>query len=263
MDERRRTLADPRATGIVIRWGPLPAGPRRRTSWARSGRLSRTSQSVRRERQRVANGEACGASLANPLYDAAISAVINALKAKDPYTWGHSKRVSAYASGIARVMGLGAERIALIRTAAELHDIGKIGVPDRLLSKSGRLTVQEYQRVMEHPVIGVEILRPLLPENHLILSVVRWHHERADGRGTPDGLRGDQTPLAARIVAVADAFDAMTSARPYRAPLRLDDALMELKENTDTQFHGACVRALCELFTARSAAAAEPTVVRA
>jgi HD-GYP domain-containing protein (c-di-GMP phosphodiesterase class II) len=153
-------------------------------------------------------------------------------------------------------MGLGAERTALIRTAGELHDVGKIGVPDRLLRKSGRLAVHEYQRVMEHPVIGVQILRPLLPENHLILSVVRWHHERADGGGTPDGLSEGQMPLAARIVAVADAFDAMTSARPYRAPLRLDAALVELKENTGTQFDGTCVRALCELFATRSVVAA-------
>jgi len=241
----------------------MPVVLRRRTSWARGERLNRTSQPVPRQRQPLTSFPDAGVPLASPLYDAAICAIVSALKTKDPYTWGHSMRVSAYASGMARVMGLGVERIALIRTAGELHDIGKIGVPDRLLRKAGHLSAHEYQRVMEHPVIGVQLLRPLLPANHLILSVVRWHHERVDGQGTPDGLRGDRLPLAARIVAVADAFDAMTSARPYRAPLRLDAALRELKEHVDTQFDGTCVQALREIFSMRNVVAAAPVAVPA
>ena len=112
-------------------------------------------------------------------------------------------------------------------------------------------------------MIGAEILRPLLREDHVIMGAVRWHHERVDGRGTPDGLSGDQIPLAARIVAVADAFDAMTSARPYRAPVQLDTALAELQENSDTQFDRMCVQALCELFATRSVVAAAPAAVSA
>ncbi len=262
MARRRRTSAGPQASGIVAGWGSMPAGSRCRTTAVPGRTRVRGSQSLL-GRQWRASRAAAGSSRAKPLNDAAMEATINALRAKDPSTWGHSMRVSAYASGIARVLGLGEERIALIRTAGELHDIGKIGVPDCLLRKSGRLTAHEYQRVMEHPMIGVRILRPLLPENHLIMGAVRWHHERVDGRGSPDGLRGDQMPLAARIVAVADAFDAMTSARPYRAPLRLDAALVELRDNADTQFDGICVRALCELFATRSVVADLPGAVPA
>ena len=188
------------------------------------------------------------------LNEAAFRAVAAALKAKDPYTWGHSMRVGAYAGGIARILGVGSEQIAQIRIAGELHDVGKIGVPERLLGKNSRLTANEYRQVMEHPAIGEQILRPLLPDGHLILGAVRWHHARFDGQGSSENRSGDDIPLAARIVAVADAFDAMTSARPYRNPLPLDVALTELDDNAGSQFDPACVLALRGLYPTRTAA---------
>ena len=174
--------------------------------------------------------------------------VESALKSKDPYTWGHCKRVGAFASGIARCLGLTGDRIVHIRIAGEFHDVGKIGVPERLLRKRGPLTANEYRQVMAHPAVGERILRLLLPDGHPILGAVRSHHERYDGHGGPDGLASEEIPMGARIVAVADAFDAMTSTRPYRPRLKLDTALKELEENAGSQFDPECVRALQQLY---------------
>ena len=126
---------------------------------------------------------------------------------------------------------------------AALHDVGKIGIPEQLLRKPGPLTAAEHLCVMEHTVIGERILTPLLESRPRVLRIVRSHHERVDGRGTPDGLQGDAIPMFARIVAVADAFDAMTSARPYRASLDPCVALRELHDNAGTQLDPACVAA--------------------
>ncbi|MFQ5938027.1 MAG: HD-GYP domain-containing protein, partial [Acidiferrobacterales bacterium] len=141
----------------------------------------------------------------------ALQALAQALEAKDPYTSGHSTRVSAYAGALASALGLAPDQVKDVRLAAELHDIGKIGVPELLLHKEGPLSTEEYRLVMEHIFIGERILRPLLGDHPMVLAAVRWHHERVDGLGFPDGLVGDEIPLAAKIITVSDTFDAMTT----------------------------------------------------
>ena len=178
----------------------------------------------------------------------AFRALVHALQAKDPYTAGHSQRVSAYSKAIAQEMGLESELIAKIQLGGELHDVGKIGVPERLLHKKGPLSESEYRQVMQHTVIGEGILAPLLADNPIVLQVVRSHHERFDGQGGPDGLGGENIPLAARIVSVADSFDAMTSTRPYREKLTQRTALAELTKNAGLQFDATCVTAMTNLF---------------
>jgi putative two-component system response regulator len=181
------------------------------------------------------------------LYLAGVSAFSEALEAKDPYTRGHSIRVSRYSMIIARQLALDTEFLRQIEVGAHLHDIGKIGVREEVLNKPGRLTDEEYRHIMTHPVIGWNILRPLLGDTPHALNVVRFHHERLDGRGVPDGLSGDRIPLEARITSAADALDAMTSDRPYRsAEMTLDFALDELVRHAGTQFDPDVVKALME-----------------
>ncbi len=172
-----------------------------------------------------------------------IQSIVHALEAKDPYTQGHSARVSTYSGAIARTMGLADEQIQLIELGAEMHDVGKIGVDDTILNKRGRLTSEEYTAIMEHTVIGARILEPLMKNAPAALNIVRSHHERVDGRGLPDGLAGKNIPLEARIVAVADAFDAMTTGRSYRPGMAPADAFAELHAESGTQFDAAAVEA--------------------
>ncbi len=180
---------------------------------------------------------------AGRLFVDALLAVGEALGAKDAYTGRHSRRVSAFAEAIGRELGLCARELGDLRMAGQLHDVGKIGIPDEVLGKEGPLDDEEYGCLKEHPVIGEQILRPLLHDRPTVLAVVRWHHERFDGLGFPDGLQGEEIPLPARIVAVADSFDAMTSERPYRSPLDLDDVVAELEAGVGTQFDPRCVAA--------------------
>ncbi len=182
----------------------------------------------------------------------ALKSLAHALQAKDPYTAGHAGRVSLASKAVARELGLSPPEVRQIGFAAELHDIGKIGVSEQLLHKRGRLTEYEYDEVMRHTRIGEQIVAPLMGVDLTVKEVVRWHHERMNGTGTPDGLSGNDIPLAARIVAVADAFDAMTSARPYRTALSLDAARRELLENAGTQFDPECVKALVRLLPAKA-----------
>lgn len=174
----------------------------------------------------------------------ALASLVEAVGARDPYTRAHSLRVARYAAAIAKELGLSKAECREIVLAAELHDVGKIGVPDELLCKPGSLSEAERMRVLEHTLIGERILAPLLADRPVILGVVRWHHERVDGRGYPDGLTGGAIPLAARIVAVADAFDAMRTARPYRGPLSGPAAIAELLRGAGSQFDPRCVQAL-------------------
>jgi response regulator RpfG family c-di-GMP phosphodiesterase len=167
-----------------------------------------------------------------------IQSFAEALEVKDHYTRGHSIRVSQYSSEIARVLGLSAEVVREIELGGHVHDIGKIGVREAVLNKPGPLTDEEYEHIMTHPVLGWRILSPLLADAPMILNVVRSHHERYDGRGVPDGLAATAIPLEARIVCVADAFDAMTSGRPYRrgGQMTLAAAVGELERCSGTQF---------------------------
>jgi HD-GYP domain-containing protein (c-di-GMP phosphodiesterase class II) len=144
---------------------------------------------------------------------------------------------------IARELLMSTEHLEQLELGSRLHDIGKIGVREAVLNKDGPLTAEEYAHVMEHPVIGWRLLAPLLQDMPHALTVVRNHHERFDGRGTPDALRGFEIPLAARITAVADSFDAMTSGRPYRAGMSVEDAVLELRRCSGSQFDPACVLA--------------------
>ena len=179
------------------------------------------------------------------LFLASVQSLAEALELKDPYTRGHSVRVSRYSSIIARHVGLGGEPLRQIELGGHVHDIGKIGVREDVLHKPDALTPEEYQHIMMHPILGWRILSPLLGEAPTALNVVRSHHERFDGRGVPDGLKGDEIPIEARIVAAADALDAMTSGRPYRSTeMTLDCALEEIQRNSGTQFDPLVVRAL-------------------
>ena len=250
MIQPSRTSRGPDAfAGTVVQRRSSSAGRRPRSGWSFQEPRRRAKRPVPSDRW-LANRTA--GSFSRSINEPAFQALASALKAKDQYTWDHSRRVGAYASGVARHLGFQEEEIGHIRLAGELHDVGKIGVPGRLLRKCGSLTVNEYRQVMEHPAIGGRIIGPLLPNGHPILGAVRWHHEQFDGQGGPDGLTAEEIPLAARIVAVADAFDAMTSTRPYRSPLQLDVALKELDDNAGSQFDPACVQALRSLYPAGS-----------
>ena len=179
------------------------------------------------------------------LFLAGIQALADSLEVKDPYTRGHSIRVSQYSAIIAKALDLKPEMIQQISLGGHVHDIGKIGVREEVLNKPGSLTDEEYRHIMTHPVVGWRILAPLLGEAPVALNVVRSHHEKIDGSGVPDGMKGDQIPLEARIVAVADAFDAMTSGRPYRVAERtLEEALRELEQNCERQFDSRVVQAI-------------------
>ena len=176
-------------------------------------------------------------------YVGAIRALALALDARDPYTAGHSERVSAISVAIGKDMQLPPEQLDVLRLGALLHDIGKIGISDNVLRKPTALTPDEFELIKEHPALGARILRtvPFLTEH---LPIVELHHERPDGRGYPHGLTSSETPLLARIVHVADAFDAMTSARAYRPALDSGDAIRELWRCAGTQFDAEAVQSL-------------------
>ncbi|MBA1333997.1 MAG: hypothetical protein HPY66_1481 [Firmicutes bacterium] len=172
-----------------------------------------------------------------------VEALSRALEAKDPVTSGHAERVGEYAVAIAEELKLSESRIDKIRYAALLHDIGKIGIADGVLNKEGMLSTEEFAQIREHPVIGSEILKDIdfLREAS---KIIRHHHERYDGRGYPDGLKGDEVPIEAYILAVADAFDAMTNDRPYRKALPVDKARSIIAEEAGRQFHPKVADAL-------------------
>ncbi|GAI96513.1 unnamed protein product, partial [marine sediment metagenome] len=156
-----------------------------------------------------------------------IYALAATVDAKDHYTYGHSRKVSDYSVAMAEALDLPQDRIATIRAASLLHDIGKVGIPDSILSKEGPLTDEEWEPVKIHPKLGVEILRHIIDLVNCLPSILH-HHEHYNGRGYPSGLKGDSIPLEGRILAIADAYDAMTSPRPYREQLPAQSALEEL-----------------------------------
>ncbi|WP_172253329.1 HD domain-containing phosphohydrolase [Saccharibacillus deserti] len=166
------------------------------------------------------------------------STLAAALDARDTYTAGHSQRVAEYSLLIGRGAGLENEELDLLNKTALLHDIGKIGVRDNVLLKEGRLTDDEFEQIKKHPALGEEILKRVEPAEMMgpLLPGVRSHHERYDGRGYPDGLAGSAIPKFGRIIAVADAFDAMTSDRPYRSGMGLEKAISILSEGKGTQW---------------------------
>lgn len=175
-----------------------------------------------------------------------IKALVTALEARDEYTKGHTHRVSEYALMLGKHMGLTTYELDKLEIAANLHDIGKIGVKDDILLKPGQLSDEEYAKIQEHAVIGAEILRPL---NSLqdVVPLILFHHERWDGKGYPSMISGKKIPLGARIIAVADTFDAITSDRPYRKALSEDQALKIIEDNIGTQFCPTCGKAFLEM----------------
>jgi putative two-component system response regulator len=181
------------------------------------------------------------------LFLAGIQSLADALELKDPYTRGHSVRVSRYGVAIARAMNLSPTLTAQIELGGHLHDVGKIGVREEVLRKAGPLTNEEYEHIMTHPVLGWQILQPLLVDNPVALNIVRSHHERIDGKGVPDKLAAEDIPQEARIIAVADAFDAMMSRRPYRNGLTFTEAMAELRRVSGTQFDARVVDAFFEV----------------
>jgi putative two-component system response regulator len=185
------------------------------------------------------------------LFLGGVQAVVHALEVKDPYTRGHSIRVSRYSAAMARQLRFEPETIRQIEIGGHVHDIGKIGVREEILNKAGSLTDAEYAHIMTHPVVGWQILSPLLSDAPTALNIVRSHHERFDGQGVPDGLSGDGIPLEARLCSVTDAFDAMTSGRAYRRyRMGTADALHELERHSGSQFDPEMVREFLKLVEA-------------
>ncbi|MBI2267078.1 MAG: response regulator [Armatimonadetes bacterium] len=170
-----------------------------------------------------------------------------ALEAKDPYTKGHSERVGAFSAAIAMEMGLSRREANYCIHAGILHDIGKIGLSEAILRKAGPLSGDEYDEVKKHPTISFEICKPLrmcAP----YLPIIKHHQERYDGKGYPDGLSGDEIPIGARVMAVADAYDAMTSSRAYRQSLPEEEALSRLRKSAGSQLDPAVVEAFFRIY---------------
>jgi putative nucleotidyltransferase with HDIG domain len=178
-----------------------------------------------------------------------LAALAQALEERDAYSGGHSLRVTALTERIAERLGWDATRLLRLRIGALLHDVGKLAVPERVLRKAGPLDPEELAQIRAHPVAGVRLAAAIAPER-TTLACVLYHHERWDGAGYPSGRRGAEIPLEARILAVADAFDAMTSTRPYRRALHVEAALEELERCAGSQFDPGVARAFLQAWRA-------------
>src|SRR5579875_1471553 len=186
-------------------------------------------------------------------YQNTVNILMTALDAKDPYTRGHSFRVGRYAAMLAREMGLAQDMVEEVERAAALHDVGKLGIPDAILNKPGQLTPQEMLVIQRHPLLGGAILSQIEGVGYA-RDWVLHHHERYDGQGYPHRLAGEQIPLAARITAVVDAYDAMTTDRPYRQALSHRDALLEIQAAAGTQLDPQVVDAFLNMVQGRDLA---------
>ncbi len=176
-----------------------------------------------------------------------LSMLTSAIEARDSYTQGHSARVTALAEEVARRLGWSPEQLATLRIGGPLHDIGKLAVSDEVLRKEGRLEPDELDQIRQHPTIGARILLRMAALRDAIPYVL-YHHERWDGSGYPSGKAGEEIPVEARVLAVADAFDAMTSDRPYRRALSREEALAEVERCAGTQFDPMIARAFLKVF---------------
>ena len=175
-----------------------------------------------------------------------VQALVNTIDAKDSYTNGHSTRVAKYAVMLAERLGYSGEKLEHLQYTALLHDIGKIGVPKEIINKPIRLTDEEYEIIKTHPVIGSKILQEISEIPDIAIGA-RWHHERFDGKGYPDGLQGYEIPETARIIGVADAYDAMTSNRSYRNYLPQEKVRDEIEKGKGTQFDPQIAELMLEL----------------
>lgn len=172
--------------------------------------------------------------------------LVRILEAKDQYTRGHSERVADFSEKIAINMGIPKDKVDLLKEAALLHDIGKIGIKESILNKEGKLTIEEWDAIQQHPIIGEDIIKPVSISEEM-LAIVRGHHERYDGAGYPDKINGENINIFTAIVSVADAYDAMTSPRAYRPALSRKDSIEQLNKNRGSQFHPEVVDTLIEI----------------
>ena len=165
----------------------------------------------------------------------AVYALVSTVETRDPYIYGHSRKVNTYAVALAEAIGLSPDEVSKVSTAALLHDIGKIGIPDKVLNKKGKLNEEDWEAIKAHPRLGANIVGNI-PNLVPCVSSILHHHERWDGGGYPEGLKGEEIPIEARILAIADSFEAMTSARPYRPALSLEEVIKELQKGAGIQF---------------------------
>jgi HD-GYP domain-containing protein (c-di-GMP phosphodiesterase class II) len=181
------------------------------------------------------------------VYLSTVTALATSIDAKDPYTKGHSDRVNQYTLKMARQLKLPEDQLDMLQYMSLLHDIGKIGIKDSVLNKPGKLTEEEFDEIKKHPEVGYRIISEI---KYLSKSaeVVRHHHERYNGMGYPSGLIGEKIPLGSRIISVADAYDAMTTERPYKKAMTHEEALLELNRCSGTQFDPRVVKAFIEVF---------------
>jgi putative nucleotidyltransferase with HDIG domain len=202
--------------------------------WLKEEVTTRTAE-LQRERHRLER-----------VSTATLEALVNALEAKDPYLRGHSARVADLSANIATEMGLSEEDVDRIRMAGRLHDLGKIGTRDSVVNKEGPLTADEFEHVKQHVIIGAQILAPLV---HLgdVVSMVKSHHERFDGTGYPDGLRGEEVPLGGRVIAAAEVYDALTTARPYQEKMTPEQAVERMADLSGTVLDPRVFEALVRL----------------
>lgn len=189
----------------------------------------------------------------------ALQRLLGRFQTDQPDTFAHASAVEALSVDVAKRLRVREPLLGALRLGAFLHDIGKLEVPRRILRKPGPLTTREWARIRRHPVAGVRLLSPIIRSEEA-LAIVRFHHERWDGTGYPHGLVGNEIPLSARIVAVTDAFYAMSEARSYQRPLSREQALLELQGNAGGQFDPDCVEAVCE--TVAVLRASEPPIGR-
>ncbi len=194
---------------------------RQLNQWLKEEVTTRTAE-LQRERNRLER-----------VSTATLEALVNALEAKDPYLRGHSARVADLSANIATEMSLSEEDVDRVRMAGRLHDLGKIGTRDAVVNKEGPLTADEFEHVKQHVIIGAQILAPLV---HLgdIVTMVKSHHERFDGTGYPDGLRGEEVPLGGRVIAAAEVYDALTTSRPYQEKMTPEQAVERMADLSGT-----------------------------
>jgi response regulator RpfG family c-di-GMP phosphodiesterase len=198
---------------------------------AERGRRAELERAVRRQTRRVRR-----------TFLSAIDSLARTIEERDPYTAGHSDRVRRYSLALADAVGLDGRSRRRLSLAARLHDIGKVGVPEAVLNKPARLTDDEMDMVRQHPAIGERILSPVVRSGS-VLSAIRGHHERLDGSGYPDRLRGDAVPLLARLIAIPDCFDALTTSRAYRGAMSVPEALEIIRAGAGSHYDAELVRA--------------------